>query len=78
MIQEGKPARFQDSDIKLTVHNSGGKAASVSLDNAEPGNVCTLAQLNITGGKFQLGKLNKSGILKGLYQIEQLQAVLTD
>ena len=80
MIQQGTPARFQDSDIKLVMmNNKTGQSGVIPLEKTVPGNVCCLAIMTSTDSKSSnIVKSDKSGILKGLYQIEQLLAVLTE
>jgi len=76
-VQKGSPARFQGSDISLSIIDNTGKAVSVNLDSGDVGNVCCIATIDnssLLGAKL----INSSqvGTLKGLKQLEQLLAIV--
>jgi uncharacterized protein involved in tellurium resistance len=76
MVQDGKSARFKDSDVRLTVTDDSGKSVSVKLDSGELGNVCCIATIdNSSPMGARLINSNQSGILKGLKTLEQLIAI---
>lgn len=77
MVQKGQRARFENSDIKLTVTDDAGNHTSVKVDTGDSGNVCCIATLDNTNpeaAKF----INYSQVatLQGLQNLEQLLMVV--
>ena len=76
-IQEGKPARFSDSDVSVSLMDDKGTSHSVHLDTGVLGNVCLVASIdnsNPMGAKFI--NASKAGTLKGLKNLDQLMAIV--
>lgn len=77
MIQEGKGARFKDSDIKLSIMDDRGKSTSVEIDTGDMGNVCCIATIdNSSPMGAKLINTSTTGTLKGLKNLDQLMAII--
>jgi len=77
MVQDGKKARFKDSDIKLLVEDQNKQKITVNLDTGDFCNVVCIATIdnsNPIGAK--LINTSLSGTLKGLKTLEQLLAII--
>ena len=76
-VQQGRAARFKESDIKLTLMNSDGNSYDLTLDTGDLGNVAVLATIdnaNSIGAK--LINVSKAGTLKGLKHSDQLFGII--
>lgn len=75
-VQKGGPARFSDSDVKLSVMDDRGTTHNVSLETGMTGNVACIA--TITNGPVgaQLVNTSSAGTLKGLSNLQQLLDVV--
>ena len=71
-VQQGKSARFRDSDVHLTMTNEVGKRISVTVDTGDFGNVCCIATIDNTGATPKLINASQVSTLKGLKTLEQL------
>jgi tellurite resistance protein TerA len=72
-IQSASPARFKDSDVRLTLLDDKGKSYDVTLDTGEMGNVALLATIdNSSPVGAALINSSKAGTLKGLTNLNQL------
>ncbi|GBC59864.1 hypothetical protein DENIS_0805 [Desulfonema ishimotonii] len=72
-VQEGGAARFNDSDVSLTVLDDKGTAHDVLLDTGDMGNVALLATIdNASPIGAKLINSSKAGTLKGLKTLQQL------
>ncbi len=72
-VQDGKPARFKDSDVSLTLMDDKGTSHSVNLDTGDMGNVALLATIdNSSPVGAKLVNSSKAGTLKGLTNLQQL------
>lgn len=72
-VQDGKPARFSDSDVTLSIMDDRGESHNVTLDTGDMGNVALIATIDNSsaiGGK--LINSSKAGTLKGLKNLQQL------
>ncbi len=76
-VQQGAPARFQGSDISLSIIDNTGKSISVNLDSGDVGNVCCIATIdNSSPLGAKLINSSQVGTLKGLKQLEQLLEIV--
>jgi len=78
-IEKGLPARFNESDVILSVIDDKGNSHNVNLDTGEMGNVAIIATIDNTspiGAK--LINTSKSGILKGFKKLDSLLAIIND
>jgi len=76
MVQNGKGARFKDSDVTLTITDDTGKSVSISLDTGEMGNVCCIGTIdNSSPMGAKLINTSKIGTLKGLKSSDQLMEI---
>jgi tellurite resistance protein TerA len=76
-VEQGRAARFKESDIKLNVLDSNGGNYDLSLDTGDLGNVAVLATIdnsNSIGAK--LINVSKAGTLKGLRHSDQLFGII--
>jgi len=76
-VTDGKPARFDNSDVSVSVMDDAGTSHAVTLDTGDTGNVCVLATVdnsNAMGAKFV--NLSKAGTLKGLKNLDQIMAIV--
>jgi uncharacterized protein involved in tellurium resistance len=76
-VQEGKPARFAQSDVTVTLMDDSGISHAVSLDTGDTGNVCVMATVDNTGpmgAKFV--NTSKAGTLKGLNSLDQIMQII--
>ncbi len=76
-VQDGAPARFSDSDVKLNVMDDRGTNHDVVLDSGQMGNVALIATIDNSspiGG--QLVNTSKAGTLKGLSNLNQLVGII--
>jgi tellurite resistance protein TerA len=48
-VDKGKPARFKDSDIQVTISDDSGKSQNVTLDTGDTGNVTNIATIDNSG-----------------------------
>jgi len=72
-VEAGTPARFDSSDVTVSLTDDSGTNHEVGLDSGEMGNVCCVAQVDNTspmGAKFV--NTSKAGTLKGLSNSDQL------
>ena len=76
-VQDGKPARFKDSDVSLSVLDDKGTAHNVTLDTGDMGNVAVLATIDNTSPVgIKLVNSSKAGTLKGLSNLNQLMEII--
>ncbi len=76
-VQEGSPARFEDSDVSLSVMDDKGTAHNVTLDTGDMGNVALLATIdNSSPIGVKLINTSKAGTLKGLKNLQQLVDII--
>ncbi len=76
-VQDGKPARFAESDVKVSLTDNTGTQHNVSLDTGEMGNVCLVATVDNSspiGATFV--NASKAGTLKGLKNLDQLLQII--
>lgn len=77
MAQEGKSARFKDSDVNLVITNDTGNTMSVQIDTGDLGNVCCIASIDNTQTQGpKLVNMSRAGTLKGLKSLEQLVNII--
>ena len=73
MVKEGAPARFNESDIKLSIIDDSGTSYDVSLDTGDTGNVALLATIdNASPIGAKLINSSKAGTLIGLKDLQQV------
>ena len=76
-VKDGKPARFKDSDVSLSVVDDKGNAHNVDLDTGDMGNVAVLATIDNSGPiGIKLINTSKAGTLKGLQKIQDLMDII--
>lgn len=76
-VQEGSAARFNDSDVSLSVIDDKGNSHNVTLDTGEMGNVAVLATIdNSSPVGAKLVNESKAGTLKGLSKLQQLLDII--
>lgn len=76
-VQEGKPARFAQSDVAVFLMDDTGTNHSVTLDTGDLGNICVVAAVDNTGpmgSKFV--NISKAGTLKGLKTLDQIMEII--
>lgn len=72
-VQGGKPARFSDSDLKITVMSESGEKNEVTAQAGDNGNVCVLVKIdNSSPMGATIINESKAGLLKGLTNDEPL------
>ncbi len=76
MVQQGKSARFNNSDVSLTMTDDSGNRLAVEIDTGERGNVYFIASLNNTNKGAIIVNIGLAGTLKGLKTFEQLMALV--
>ena len=77
MVRRGQSARFNDSDVRLTIIDVFANSVSVSIDTGDSGNVCCIATIDNTNpGQTKLVNYSQAGTLKGLKTLEQLVDVV--
>ncbi len=77
MVRRGQSARFNDSDVKLTIIDVFANSVSVSIDTGDSGNVCCIATIDNTNpGHTKLINYSQAGTLKGLKTLDQLIKVV--
>ncbi len=77
MVQRGQRARFNTSDVILTIVDVFGNNVSVQIDTGDKGNVCCIATIDNSrpdGARFI--NYSQVGTLKGLKTLEQLIGVV--
>lgn len=78
-IQDGAPARFNNSDVNLTVLDDKGTSHNVTLDTGDMGNVALLAIIdNSSPVGAKLVNASKAGTLKGLKNLQQLMGIIQE
>lgn len=75
-VQAGKPARFADSDISLSVMDDTGNSHNVTLDAGTFGNVASIAMIENGPVGSKLVNTSKAGTLKGLTNLQQLLDII--
>lgn len=77
-IQTGSPARFKDSDVKLSLIDDKGMTYNVVLDTGDMGNVALIATIdNSSPVGATLINSSKAGTLKGLNNLQQLVDIIS-
>lgn len=71
-VNAGKPARFAESDVSMTVMDDTGKSLTVRLDTGALGNVALVATIENSPVGAKLINASKAGTLKGLTNLQQL------
>lgn len=76
-IQQGQPARFQESDILITFTDDRGNIFHVSPDNISNANAALIATID-NSSPVGAGIINSSraGLLKGLKKMQQLTDII--
>lgn len=75
-VQSGSTARFQGSDVKVSVIDDKNNSNEVDVDTGDMGNVLVLAKIdNSSPMGAQLINESKIGTLKGLSNSDQLWAI---
>ncbi len=78
-IKEGSAARFNDSDVTLSVMDDKGTAHEVNLDTGDMGNFALIATIdNSTPIGAKLVNTSKAGTLKGLNKLQDLLDVIQE
>ncbi len=78
-IKEGSAARFNDSDVTLSVMDDKGTAHEVNLDTGDMGNLALIATIdNSTPIGAKLVNTSKAGTLKGLNKLQDLLDVIQE
>ena len=75
-VQAGKPARFAESDMSLSVMDDTGSTHRVTLDAGTFGNVAVIATIENTAVGPKLTNASKAGTLKGLTNLQQLLEII--
>jgi len=76
-VQEGAPARFNESDVSMTVLDDKGTSHKVNLDTGDMGNVALIATIdNSNPVGVKLINSSKAGTLKGLKKLQQLMDII--
>lgn len=73
-VQKGNPARFDDSDVKLTIMDNNSESHDVHLDCGDTGNVIYLAMIdnsNPVDAKFV--NTSKVATWKGIHDSKQFE-----
>jgi tellurite resistance protein TerA len=77
MVQEGRKARFKESDVSLTISDESGNHTNIEIETGEKGNVCYFASIDNSHPKgAKLTNTRLAGTLLGLKTIEQLMALV--
>jgi len=72
-VQDGSPARFKGSDVRLSLMDDRGTTHNVTLDTGDMGNVALIATIdNSSPIGAKLINSSKAGTLKGLKKLQQL------
>ncbi len=77
MVQRGQRARFNKSDVVLSIVDVFGNNVSVKIDTGEQGNVCCIATIDNSrpeGARFI--NYSQVGTLNGLKTLEQLVGII--
>lgn len=72
-VTGGTPARFSESDVKVTLMDDSGTSHDVKLDTGDAGNVAVVATIDNSsamGASFE--NTSKAGTLKGLNSSQQI------
>ncbi len=78
-VTDGKPARFDGSDVSVSLTDDSGTSHKVTLDTGDLGNVCVVATINNNAAMgAELVNSSKSGTLKGLQNLDQLMSIIND
>ena len=77
-VQSGQPARFQESDVKVSFKDDNGINYDLQLDTGDIGNVAVLAHINNSGGTPVLSNTSVAATLKGLKNSQQLFQIITE
>lgn len=75
-IEQGSAARFQGSDVAITLTDSTGAQHTAKLDTGDMGNVAVVATLKNTAIGGELVNSSKIGLLKQFSKTEQLWAIV--
>ncbi len=76
-VQDGAPARFNESDVTLSVMDDKGTTHNVNLDTGDMGNVALIATIdNSSAIGAKLVNSSKAGTLKGLKNLNQLIEII--
>jgi len=76
-VQDGKPARFEGSDVTISLTDDTGNSHQVTLDTGDIGNVSVVATIDNTSAMgANLTNSSKSGTLKGLANLDQLMGII--
>ena len=76
-VKDGTPARFNDSDVSLSVMDDKGTSHNITLDTGELGNVALLATIdNSSPIGAKLINSSKAGTLKGLNNLQDLMNII--
>jgi tellurite resistance protein TerA len=77
MVRRGQSARFNESDVRLTIIDVFANSVSVSIDTGDSGNVCCIATIDNTNpGHTKLVNYSQAATLRGLKTLEQLVNVV--
>jgi len=75
-VESGKPAKFAEAEVSLSVHDSTGNNHVVLLDPFKTGNVCCLAHIDNTSSEgARLVNASLIGTLTGLSSASDLLAI---
>ena len=75
-VQSGAPARFADSDVKLSVMDDSGNTHNVTLETGAMGNVACIATIENGAIGAKLINTSSAGTLKGLNNLQQLLDII--
>ncbi|PID73247.1 MAG: hypothetical protein CSB33_04835 [Desulfobacterales bacterium] len=76
-VQDGQPARFKESDIRIMLMDDKGESHNVTLDTGDMGNVALIATIdNSSPIGAKLINSSKAGTLKGLKNLQQIVEII--
>jgi len=76
-VKTGEKARFDQSDVQLTLSDQEGNATTVDIDTGEEGNVCCIATIDNTSATgAMLINASRPATLHKLQTLEQLLAIV--
>lgn len=75
-VESGKAARFQGSDVAITLTDSTGAIHTAKLDTGDLGNVAVVATIKNGALGGEIINTSKTGLLKQFSKTEQLWAIV--
>ena len=76
MVSAGAPARFHESDVRISVTDDLGRSYDVALDEGSAGNIAVVALIDNAGPQVQFVNTSKTGVLRGFSRFDQILEVI--